>query len=187
MPVEKATMPNVGRARLTVTDAASSVPTNGPTHAKDERANVRPINRVPAKPPLPEDWFSRVRIADGIAISKAPSRLSPKAMNRTVMKPLTQGLEPSCLTPTGPSSRVARRPREEKRTTIPSQKTTACMAPSRFPPDCWWRKYDMVMGIMGKTQGVKMEASPKPKATSRKAPQPSETGSGTAAEAAGGA
>ena len=29
-----------------------------------------------------------------------------------------------------------------------------------------------MIGIMGKTQGVKMEASPKPKATSRKAPRP---------------
>jgi hypothetical protein len=29
------------------------------------------------------------------------------------------------------------------------------------------------MGIMGKTQGVKMEASPKPKATARNARRPS--------------
>src|ERR1035438_1414481 len=44
----------------------------------------------------------------------------------------------------------------------------------------------MVMGIMGKTQGVKMQASPRPKATSRKAPQPWEAGGGTAAEEDGG-
>src|ERR1019366_257399 len=117
----------------------------------------RPISSVPAKPPLPEDWFRRVRIEDGLFIAFSPSRLSEKAMKRSVMKPLTQGLEPSCLKPTGPSSRVARRPRLEKRTTIPRQKTTACMTPSRFSPDCWLRKYDIVMGIMGKTQGVKRD------------------------------
>src|ERR1039457_5364795 len=165
-------MPNVGRARPWVTDAASSEPTNGPTQAKDDKENVRPISSVPAKPPLPEDWFRRVRIEDGMVISKAPSRLSEKAMNRTVMKPFTQGLEPSCLTPTGPSSRVASRPRSEKRTTIPRQKTTARMTPSRFPPDCCWRKYDMGMGIIGKTQGVNMLGRPKPKAPRRTAPEP---------------
>ena len=55
---------------------------------------------------------------------------------------------------------------------IPRQKTTACTMLSRRPPDCRLRKYDIVIGIMGKTQGVKMEASPKPKATARKASQP---------------
>src|ERR1700689_3280876 len=43
------------------------------------------------------------------------------------------------------------------------------MASRRVP---WrFRKYDMVMGIMGKTQGVKMAARPNPKATSRNAPR----------------
>ena len=43
----------------------------------------------------------------------------------------------------------------------------------------------MVMGIMGKTQGVKMEARPKPKATSRNAPMPCACGSPPACWAAG--
>ena len=55
---------------------------------------------------------------------------------------------------------------------IPRQKTTACATPSPRPPDWRLRKYDIVIGIIGKTQGVKMEARPKPKATSRNAPSP---------------
>jgi hypothetical protein len=121
-----------------------------------------------------------------MVISKAPSRLSPNARNSTAMKPFTQGFEPSCLTPTGPSSAVTSNPKPEKRTMIPRQKTTACATPPRFPPDCWWRKNDIVMGIMGKTQGVKIQASPAPKATSRNAPQPCASGDGTAADAADG-
>src|SRR5215831_6210789 len=57
----------------------------------------------------------------------------------------------------------------EKSTTIPRQKTAACTMLSRRPPDCRFRKYDIVMGIIGKTQGVKIDASPKPNATSRNA------------------
>ena len=40
----------------------------------------------------------------------------------------------------------------------------ACARPPRCP-----MKYDMVIGIIGKTQGVKMAASPKPKARARNA------------------
>jgi len=123
--VANTTIPATGRARPALTDAASNVPTNGPTQANDESANVSPISSVPAKPPVPDDRFSLVSTEDGMVISNAPSRLSPKAMNRAEMKPFTQGLEPSCLTPTGPSSAVTSSPSPEKRTMMPRQKTTA--------------------------------------------------------------
>src|ERR1700722_10456412 len=63
------------------------------------------------------------------------------------------------------------------------------MASRRVP---WrFRKYDMVMGIMGKTQGVKMAAKPNPKATSRNVPRlcvavVAELGEAAAARAFGG-
>ena len=50
-----ATIPTSGRAPPPPTEAASSVPTNGPTQANDASENVSPISSVPAKPPLPED------------------------------------------------------------------------------------------------------------------------------------
>src|ERR1035441_2818165 len=124
---------------------------------------------------------------DGIVISNAPSRLNPKATNSAEMKPFTHGLEPSCLTPTGPSTAVTSSPIPEKSTMIPRHKTTAWVTPLRFSPDCWLRKYDIVMGIMGKTHGVKMQASPAPNANSRNAPQPRASDGGAAgAPAAGG-
>ena len=107
-----------------------------------------------------------------MVISNAPSRLSPNARNNAAMNPFTHGLEPSCTTPNGPRMAVVSRPSPENSTMIPRQKTTACATPSRRPPAGRFRKYDMVMGIMGKTQGVKMEARPKPNATSRNAPKP---------------
>ncbi len=64
------------------------------------------------------------------------------------------------------------KPMPENSTMIPRQKTTACATPSRLPPACRLRKYDMVMGIMGKTQGVKMQANPTPKASSRNCARP---------------
>ena len=93
-PVAKVTMPNSGRVPPPDTEAASSVPTKGPTQAKEASENVRPISSVPAKPPLSDDWFRRVRIDEGMVISNAPSRLKPKAMNSAEMKPLTHGFEP---------------------------------------------------------------------------------------------
>src|ERR1044072_2673706 len=40
---------------------------------------------------------------------------------------------------------------------------------SRRDPDCRFRKNDIVMGIIGNTQGLKMVSSPKPNATARNA------------------
>ena len=171
-PAANVSMPASGRTPPAPAEAASKVPTNGPTQANEARENVSPMSSAPANPPCSEDWFKRVRIADGMAISNAPSRLNPKAMNNAAIKPLTQGLAPSFDTPKGPRIAVTSRPRPLKSTMIPRQKTTAWITPSRRPPDCRFRKYDMVMGIIGKTQGVKMEARPKPKATSRNAAQP---------------
>jgi hypothetical protein len=93
------------------------------------------------------------------------------------MKPFTQGFDPSCTTPNGPRMAVVIRPNPENSTTIPRQKSTAWKTLSRRVP-CRFRKNDMVMGIMGKTQGVKMAARPKPKATSRNAPRPWVSGRG---------
>ena len=42
---------------------------------------------------------------------------------------------------------------------MPREKTTACKIPPR-----WFKKNETVMGIIGKTQGVKMAARPSPKA-----------------------
>ena len=51
-PVANATMPSSGRAPPLPTEAASSVPMNGPTQANEASANVRPISSVPAMPPF---------------------------------------------------------------------------------------------------------------------------------------
>src|SRR5207248_10809588 len=77
------------------------------------------------------------------------------------------GLDPSCTTPKGPRIAVAARPRPEKSTMMPRQKMTACVMLSPRDPDCRFRKNDIVMGIMGKTQGVKIVSRPNPKATAR--------------------
>src|SRR5580704_14343051 len=88
------------------------------------------------------------------------------------MKPFTQGLLPSCTTPNGPTMVLIKTPSPVNRTTIPRQNTTACSTPSRRLPVCRFIKYDTVNGIMGKTQGVKMAASPAPKAVSKNRPKP---------------
>src|SRR3954447_21399700 len=90
-------------------------------------------------------------------------------MNSAEMKSLTHGFDPSCTMPNGPSNAVIASPIPEKSTMMPRQNTSACTMLSRLLPDGRLRKYDMVIGIIGKTQGVKMDASPKPNATARKA------------------
>ena len=160
-------MPSSGRTPPPCTDAASSEPTNGPTQANEVSENVSPMSSVPSTPPFCEARSRLVRMPDGMVISKAPSRLSPKTKNTSAMKPLTHGFEPSCTTPNGPEQRRGRSPRPENSTMMPRQKTMACVTLSRRDPDCRFRKNDMVIGIMGKTQGVKMVSSPKPKATAR--------------------
>ncbi len=134
------TIPSRGRDPPPPTDAASSVPTNGPTQANDASENVSPMRSVPAKPPLSDDAFSLVRIDEGMVISKAPSRLIPKAMNSAAMKPLTHRLDPSCTMPNGPRAAVMASPIPENSTMIPRQNTTACTTLSLRPPDWRFRK-----------------------------------------------
>src|SRR6185295_7281674 len=50
---------------------------------------------------------------------------------------------------------------------MPDENTTACKIPPR-----WFRKNETVMGIIGNTQGVKIAASPSPKAVIRNAGRP---------------
>src|SRR5579862_5229806 len=78
------------------------------------------------------------------------------------MNPLIQGFEPSCTTPNGPTAAATPKPSAQNNTMIPRQKTSACAMPPR-----WFRKNETVIGIMGKTHGVKMVARPNPKAASR--------------------
>ena len=114
-------MPSSGRVPPLPTDAASSVPTNGPTQANEVSENVSPISSVPAIPPCCVPRSSLVSTDDGMVISKAPSRLRPKARNTSAMKPFTQGFDPSCTTPNGPRTAVVSRPSPENSTTIPRQ------------------------------------------------------------------
>src|SRR5262245_811800 len=87
-------------------------------------------------------------------------------MNNSVMNPFTQGFDPSATIPNGPRiSRIAS-PSPLKSTMIPRQNTAACIT---LP--FWCRKYDIVIGIIGKTQGVKIDARPNPNAVSRNAPK----------------
>src|ERR1043166_8210297 len=123
-PVANVTIPINGRVAPPVTDAARSVPTNGPTHAKDTSEKVSPMSRVPTNPPLLDDSLRRVRTEEGIVISNAPSKLRPKTMNRVEINPFTHGFDPSWTTPDGPKIPVTPRPRPENRTMIPRQNTT---------------------------------------------------------------
>ena len=58
------------------------------------------------------------------------------------------------------------------RSTMPRQKTTACRTACARDSPAWLRKNDRMIGIIGKTQGVKMAAKPKLKASRRNAPSP---------------
>src|SRR5215472_14791207 len=182
-PLAKTSIPSNGRAPPPCTEAASSVPINGPTQAKEASANVRPIIRVPIVPPDSDFWLSAVSRPEGSVISNAPSRLSPKIKNTVAITALTQIFEPNCTTPNGPRIEVTARPSAVNRTTMPRQKITACETMDARDAPCLLRKNDMVIGIIGKTQGVNMEARPNPNATPRKANR-DESGSG--AEAARG-
>src|ERR1700735_5729056 len=97
------------------------------------------------------------------------------------MNAFTHGLLPSLTTPEAPEMAVISTPRPVNKTMMPRQKTIACNTPSRLPPDWRFKKNETVNGIMGKTQGVKMAASPAPNAI-RKKPRPEDccTGAGEA-------
>ena len=109
---------------------------------------------------------------DGMVISNAPSKLSPKAMNSSGDETVHPRVGAQLLDSDRPQQRRDRKSQARKENDDPQAKNHRLRDPAALSPGCRLRKYDMVMGIMGKTQGVKMQASPAPKATSRKAGQP---------------
>ncbi len=84
------------------------------------------------------------------------------------MNPFTQGFDASCTTPNGPTAAVTPSPSAQNNTMIPSENTIACRIPPRS-----FRKNETVIGIIGNTQGVKIDASPSPNAVSKNASMPS--------------
>ena len=83
---------------------------NGPTHANEASANVKPISSVPTNPPCPDAAFSFVNTPDGIVISNAPSKLSPNTKKISAMNPFTHAFDPSWITAAGPSASVRTSP-----------------------------------------------------------------------------
>src|SRR5258706_10288065 len=63
-PVAKLTIPSTGCGPLVWTEAASRLPTNGPTQANDVSENVSPISSVPKYPPRLQALSRLVRKLD---------------------------------------------------------------------------------------------------------------------------
>src|SRR5689334_11616057 len=72
---------------------------------------------------------------------------------------------------------VTPKPKAQNKTTMPDENTNACKIPPR-----WFRKNETVIGIIGNTQGVKIAASPNPKAVIRNAGRPLAAASAGAVE-----
>src|SRR5260370_42112398 len=75
----------------------------------------------------------------------------------------------------------------ENSTIIPRQNTAAWNTLSRRVADGLFRKNDMVIGIIGKTQGVKIASKPAPNAKARKGVNPCSSGLGAEGAAEAGA
>src|SRR4051794_23233594 len=88
-------------------------------------------------------------------------------MNTVAINAFTHAFDPSCTTPNGPTSAVTARPIPVNNTTIPRQNSAACFSDSPRDTPSRFRKKLSVIGIIGKTHGVKIAASPNPNATRR--------------------
>jgi hypothetical protein len=136
------------------------------------------MSSVPTYPPRRDAESSLVSRLEGSVISNAPSKLSAKIPNTIAMNPFTHGFEPNCTTPNGPTAAETPNPSRQNSTTIPSENTSAWTSPPR-----WFKKNDTVIGIIGKTHGVKIAASPKPNAVSKNVPMLASVWTGAAAGA----
>jgi len=90
------------------------------------------MSSVPSTPPPCEASVRRVSTPEGIVISKAPSRLRPKARNTRATKAFTHTLEPSSTTPNGPRMAVAARPSAENSTTTAVPWSITSLTPARI-------------------------------------------------------
>ncbi len=165
-PIENISIPKTGHAMPPPeTEPASSAPTKGPVQAKDARAKTSPIISV-GKTPLPSvNLFNEVIAPEGTVISNAPSKLAANAKKTVAINRLTQTFDPSVCMPKGPRMAETPAPRPVNNATTPTAKIEAWMTDDFFSPDWVETKYDIVIGIIGKTQGVKIASSPMPKAS----------------------
>ena len=95
------------------------------------------------------------------------------------MNKLIQTFEPSRRSPKGPSASETIVPKPVKSTTTPTQNIVAWTKEGFFEPACVLTKYDMVIGIIGNTQGVKIASRPNPNAIPANGMIPSDCGVGS--------
>ncbi len=151
----------------------STVPTIGPVQLKLTSTRVRARKNTPASP-----FLSLLRSAllvhlEGMVISNAPKKLAAKTMN--TRKKIILGsqcvdsqLNMSAVTPLPPTTQVM--PMMREMGTVYSRTMKSPYMVARKRPFAGFslpfKKKEMVMGTMGKTQGVKSMAKPQSMASS---------------------
>ena len=124
-PVAKLTMPISGRVLPPGTEAASSVPTNGSDAGEGRERERQPHEQRAGEAALVGRLFSAGEEAEGMVISKAPSRLRPKAMKSSGDEAVHPGVGAQVARRrTGRDGRGRQSPRPVNSTMMPRQKTT---------------------------------------------------------------
>ena len=164
---EKASIVTIGVQNSPWVDLMRTEPTIGPVQENDTRTRVRAMKKMPASPPLSELRSLLLTNDEGSVISNAPKNEAANTMN--TMKKMMFGsqwvasqLNMSAVTVSPPKSHV--RPMMMEignvyRSTMKRPYIEALNLPAAGVDEPFMKK-DMVMGTIGKTQGVRSIAKP---------------------------
>ena len=164
-------MPSSGREPAALHRRGQQGPTNGPTQANEVSENVSPMSSVPRMPPclrsLVEPGQHATRDGDLEGAQQAEAEGQEHERDEAVDPGIRADLHDAEWTEDG----RRRQPQAGEQDHDAQAEYDACMS-DPAAPDCRFRKNDIVIGIIGKTQGVKMGGSPKPNAASRNVASP---------------
>ena len=108
----KPNIPIAGPSKLPFEAASTSnEPIIGPVHEKLTKLKVKPIKKIPRKPPLFEASSALFTQLDGNVISKAPKKLAAKTTKRAKNAKLNQGFVAILFKLSAPNMRLTARPR----------------------------------------------------------------------------
>ena len=164
--VENASIPTSGIFQSPCDAETRIVPTNGDVQVKDVSVNVSPISSAPTIP-LPSPSLLRVRLSSfvkmpvGIGDLVRAEKIERKEQKDRRDQQVDPRIRRKKIDPRGADKDRQQHSEQRKCGDDPDRinRSPALMALARLPA-AWFVKYETVIGIIGKTHGVKSDNAP---------------------------
>jgi hypothetical protein len=159
MPTQNANIPRIGFRIWPPADSTNRLPTNGPVQENETRTSVNAMKKMPIKPPLSACLSALFTHELGKVISKSPKKDNANTTKTTKNNRFGIQLVASSLAISGPINGATIEPTRVYIKIIENPYMRALRMPTFLLLALPVKKVT-VIGIIGKTQGVKRATKP---------------------------